>query len=322
MRRSRENSLPVSCSGESWRGKTDLISVICWFSCVLLLLIDKASLQEIEAVVGHNIILPCSNSDDALQNKPTAFWRFRDSRTVYDIIDSRASFDEQDASFRGRVESFPAEWTKGNFSITLSSVEKADGGPYTCFIPAFSKETKVQLIVKERPVAQTVQRRNGDVRTVAALSVRAELRNGDAGRRTENRVLFSAALLGLTLLCWFSCVLLLLIDKASLQEIEAVVGHNIILPCSNGDDALQNKPTAFWRFRDSRTVYDIIDSRASFDEQDASFRGRVESFPAEWTKGNFSITLSSVEKADGGPYTCFIPAFSKETKVQLIVKGL
>ncbi|KAL6461899.1 hypothetical protein MHYP_G00300440 [Metynnis hypsauchen] len=173
---------------------------ICWLSCVFLLLIDKVSLQQIEAVVGDNIILPCSNSDEALQNKPTVFWRFRDSKTVYDIIDSRASFDEQDASFRGRIESFPAEWTKGNFSITLSSVKKADGGLYTCFIPTVSKQMKVQLIVQERPVAQTLQRRNGDVKTVPALSVRAELRNRDAGRRTENRVLFSAALLGLTLL--------------------------------------------------------------------------------------------------------------------------
>ncbi|KAL7831409.1 hypothetical protein SRHO_G00309120 [Serrasalmus rhombeus] len=172
----------------------------CWLSCVVLLLIDKVSLQEIEAVVGHNIILPCSNSDEALQNKWNVFWRFRDSRTVYDIIDSRASLDEQDASFRGRVESFPAEWTKGNFSIALSNVQKADGGLYTCFIPAINKQTKVELVVQERPVTQTPQRRNRDVETVPAPSVREVLRNRDAGRRTENRVLFSAALLGLTLL--------------------------------------------------------------------------------------------------------------------------
>ncbi|XP_036421071.1 T-cell surface glycoprotein CD4-like [Colossoma macropomum] len=172
----------------------------CWLSCVFLLLIDKVSLQEIEAVVGCSVPLPCSNSDKALQDKATVFWRFRDSRTVCDIINSKVSFDEQDTSFRHRVESFPAEWTKGNFSITLSSVQKADGGPYTCFIPAINKQMKVELIVKERPVAPSLQWRNGDVKPAPALSVRGELRNRDAGRKPENLVLFSAALLGLTLL--------------------------------------------------------------------------------------------------------------------------
>ncbi|XP_036421067.1 CD276 antigen homolog [Colossoma macropomum] len=180
------------------------LSQRCWFSCVLLLLIDKVSisvsLQGIEAGVGKPVILPCSNSDEPLQDKVTVFWRFRDSRTVYDIIDSEVLFDEQDTSFRHRVESFPAEWTKGNFSITLSSVQKADGGLYICFIPAINKQTKVQLIVQERPVAQMLQQRDGDVKTAPALSVRGELRNRDAGRKPENLVLFSAALLGLTLL--------------------------------------------------------------------------------------------------------------------------
>uniref|UniRef100_A0A3B4CPP6 Ig-like domain-containing protein n=1 Tax=Pygocentrus nattereri TaxID=42514 RepID=A0A3B4CPP6_PYGNA len=123
-------------------------------------------------------------------------------------------------------------------------------------------------------------------------------------------------------MCKIFVMLLSELVAMSLQEIEAVVGHNIILPCSNSDEALRNKWNVFWRFRDSRTVYDIIDSRASFDEQDASFRSRVESFPAEWTQGNFSIALSNVEKADGGPYTCFIPAINKQTKVELVVQGL
>ncbi|KAL6461897.1 hypothetical protein MHYP_G00300420 [Metynnis hypsauchen] len=134
------------------------------------------------------------------------------------------------------------------------------------------------------------------------------------------------SLLKLDQRCWFSCVFLLLIDKVplsvSLQEIEAGVGDTIILPCSNIDEALQYKLTVFWRFRYNSTVYDIIDNRASFDEQDASYRGRVESFPAEWTKGNFSITLSNVTRADAGTYTCFIPAVSANTELILTVKGV
>ncbi|KAL7833970.1 hypothetical protein AOLI_G00289300, partial [Acnodon oligacanthus] len=154
----------------------------CWLSCVVLLLIDKVplsvSLQEIEAGVGDTVVLPCSNRDEALQVKLTVFWRFRYNSTVYDIIDSRASFDEQDASFRGRVESFPAEWTKGNFSIALSNVTRADAGTFTCFIPAVHANKEFILTVKEDPI----------------------LENSDIKRRPENILLFSVALLGLTFL--------------------------------------------------------------------------------------------------------------------------
>ncbi|KAL7831408.1 hypothetical protein SRHO_G00309110 [Serrasalmus rhombeus] len=164
----------MECIPSSWTG-IKLLPV-----CVLLLLINKVSLLETEAVVGQNITLPCSNTDEALQSRVTVFWRFGDSRTVYDIIDSRASFDEQDASFIGRVESFPAEWMKGNFSISLSNVQKADGGPYTCFIPAINKQTRVQLIVKDFPVLRRVQ-----------TPV-----NQDVKSRPPDLLLFSATLLG------------------------------------------------------------------------------------------------------------------------------
>ncbi|XP_036420119.1 CD276 antigen homolog [Colossoma macropomum] len=117
--------------------------------CVLVSL--SAFLQDVESFVGDVVILPCSNSDKALLRKLRAFWRFRDSSTVYDVIESRASLDDQDALFRGRVDSFPDEWAKGNFSIKLSSVKKTDGGTYTCFLPAINTQASVYLTVKDTP---------------------------------------------------------------------------------------------------------------------------------------------------------------------------
>ncbi|XP_036417941.1 CD276 antigen homolog isoform X1 [Colossoma macropomum] len=156
----------------------------CW-PLVFLLLIQKVSLQDVQAYVGETITLPCLNSDKALQGEITVFWRFKDTITVYDIINSRASFDEQEASFRNRVEGFSAEWTKGNFSIKLSSVTKADGGTYTCFLPSTSAQTKVQLTVKDRPVPPTD----------------SYPRNSDVRRRPDHILLFFAFLLGCSLLC-------------------------------------------------------------------------------------------------------------------------
>uniref|UniRef100_A0AAR2L6B5 Ig-like domain-containing protein n=1 Tax=Pygocentrus nattereri TaxID=42514 RepID=A0AAR2L6B5_PYGNA len=119
----------------------------CCLPLVFLLLMQKVSLLEIEGFVGDTVILPCLISGKALPNKVTVFWRFRDSSTVYNIVDSRASLDEQDAPFTGRVDSFPDEWIKGNFSIKLSAVKKTDGGMYTCFIPEVNIQTTVYLIV-------------------------------------------------------------------------------------------------------------------------------------------------------------------------------
>ncbi|KAL6462014.1 hypothetical protein MHYP_G00301590 [Metynnis hypsauchen] len=122
--------------------------VRCCLPVVFLLLVQKVSLQDVQAVVGDAVILPCSSSDKALQDELTVFWRFKDTISVYDIEDGRAKFDEQAASYKNRVESFPAEWTNGNFSIKLSDVRKTDGGLYTCFLPTINAQMKVQLTVK------------------------------------------------------------------------------------------------------------------------------------------------------------------------------
>ncbi|KAL6461996.1 hypothetical protein MHYP_G00301410 [Metynnis hypsauchen] len=160
----------------------------------------SVSLQDIEAAVGDVVILPCS-PNKALQVKVTVYWRFRDTNTVYDIIDGRAA-DYQDESFRGRVDSFPAEWTKGNFSIKLHDLTKADGGMYTCFVPAVYTRSSVYLSVKDSPLPMGPGGSSQDLRKLGSPGPTTEppvLGNRGDKRRPENVLLFSAALLGLTL---------------------------------------------------------------------------------------------------------------------------
>uniref|UniRef100_A0A8B9JJZ0 Ig-like domain-containing protein n=1 Tax=Astyanax mexicanus TaxID=7994 RepID=A0A8B9JJZ0_ASTMX len=144
-------------------------------------------LKKIEAVVGESIILPCSHREEALQDTVTVFWRYRESKTVYDIISGVEWLREQEAAFRGRVQSFPEEWKKGHFSISLNNVRESDSGQYTCFIPKLNHQKKLQLNVKFKVPAAAGLLGNGK-------KPAEELKNSNIKPSPENLVLFSAVL--------------------------------------------------------------------------------------------------------------------------------
>ncbi|KAF7688328.1 hypothetical protein HF521_014334 [Silurus meridionalis] len=100
---------------------------------------------SVEGFKGDTVILPC-----LIKQKPvTVFWRFKETRTLCDINNGEADFDEQDSVFRNRVGIFPSEIPLGNFSIKLSSVNNTDEGLYTCSAPAEDYKQEVQLKVKD-----------------------------------------------------------------------------------------------------------------------------------------------------------------------------
>ncbi|XP_046696639.1 uncharacterized protein LOC124380006 isoform X3 [Silurus meridionalis] len=86
--------------------------------------------------------------------------------------------------------------------------------------------------------------------------------------------------------CYYLCVcygfFMFLLNKGSSESItvEVVQGDSVILPCSAGG----NEKDIFWRHNNTKTVYDIIESKEDFDDQDAAFRGRVEGFPSKFTE--------------------------------------
>ncbi|KAI4895884.1 hypothetical protein NFI96_021181, partial [Prochilodus magdalenae] len=313
------------------------------------------SLQEIQAFVGDSVILPCSNSNPALQSRPTVFWRYRDSGTVYDIIDGQEQLSEQEESYKKRVQSFPDQWKKGNFSIRFSKLKKADEGQYTCFIPSLGVETKLSLTVKgayDLFVSVLVCTLTGVRRDCT------EIKSRDVGGPKQdqctgiisNGVLTSRRSSTFTSVDFtqniaihphpqthprssspnptnrglMACVLLMLMNKASLdQTVEAVEGSSVTLPCyiaSADVPTCAEELNIFWRYNDKKKVFDIV-SGYFLENRDPAFRNRTDGFGHDtYLKGNFSIELSDVRASDQGEYSCFMYFADITQKVQLQVK--
>ncbi|XP_073721747.1 uncharacterized protein [Misgurnus anguillicaudatus] len=126
--------------------------------CVFALLINKVSLQAVnvvEGVTGGSVVLPCATSE--IEHKLSdiiVHWIHNDRLHVCDIIQGTFSLQDQDLNFKNRVESFPTEYEKGNFSLKLNNLTHADAGEYWCYIIHLEEQVTLitQLIIKESTV--------------------------------------------------------------------------------------------------------------------------------------------------------------------------
>lgn len=110
--------------------------------------------------------------------------------------------------------------------------------------------------------------------------------------------------------------------SASAQEVvQGFIGGSAVLPCHPGNRKL-TVITAHWRYEDRKNVYDILNAQGTTKEQDPEYKDRMETFPAEYSKGNFTLKLENLQKSDEGPYCCFITEFGLEKCINLQVKGL
>lgn len=114
---------------------------------------------QLSGFVGDSVLLPCSYLDRELKPEEiNVFWRYNESKNVYDIIKGNPSTDKQDAVFKGRIKSFLSE--KGNFSLVLSNLMVTDTGQFSCGIPGVKKELKLMLHVKAHPTIMSTTASN------------------------------------------------------------------------------------------------------------------------------------------------------------------
>uniref|UniRef100_A0A8C2JIQ3 Si:dkey-222p3.1 n=1 Tax=Cyprinus carpio TaxID=7962 RepID=A0A8C2JIQ3_CYPCA len=135
--------------------------------CFFILLLNEASVQEVvQGFIGGAAVLPCHPGNRKLV-VITAHWRYDDRKNVYDILNGQGRTTEQDPEYKGRTVTFPAEYSKGNFSLKLGTLQKSDEGSYCCFIPEFDLNECVNLQVKEKPSGIQKPGSNGGVETTA-----------------------------------------------------------------------------------------------------------------------------------------------------------
>ncbi len=108
-------------------------------------------------------------------------------------------------------------------------------------------------------------------------------------------------------------------------KVEAVIGGSVVLPCSSAkhDLKLQNI-NVLWRDRDSETIYDLIEGKDSLETQDPRYKNRAQTFPEEYERGNFSLKITNLTRADAGEFNCFIThsSYSDKETVWLFINGL
>ncbi|XP_050951146.1 ICOS ligand isoform X8 [Labeo rohita] len=124
----------------------------------VFLLINGVSLQDtVVGFIGGSAVLLCSSKEPQLTIQDVEVqWR-HNNWNVYAIIKDKVAMEEQDAEYRNRTESFPAEYVRGNFSLKLNNLQYSDEGEYKCYISEDSiiqNIITVELLIKERETRQ------------------------------------------------------------------------------------------------------------------------------------------------------------------------
>ncbi|XP_063045246.1 butyrophilin-like protein 2 [Engraulis encrasicolus] len=119
------------------------------------------------AQLGGSVLLPCAAESPLPLEELEVEWRRADSGALLHLFQEGEERPEsQDQAYRGRVDFFPVDMDKGNFSILLKNVSEGDIGVYSCkvYTEHEAKEVRVDLVRVEYPVVT-----GSDVEVFASL---------------------------------------------------------------------------------------------------------------------------------------------------------
>ncbi|XP_005754829.1 coxsackievirus and adenovirus receptor-like [Pundamilia nyererei] len=113
---------------------------ICIFFCSILLLAGVfvsvcAEDKSITVQSGQNVILPCQGPNDTGSIRVVK-WTKPDlqKKIVHLYVDRRFDLEDQNPSFKNRVDLQDREMKNGDVSLILKNVTINDGGKYECSV--------------------------------------------------------------------------------------------------------------------------------------------------------------------------------------------
>ncbi|XP_031647526.1 butyrophilin subfamily 1 member A1-like isoform X1 [Oncorhynchus kisutch] len=137
-----------------------IYSVCMLCSLIISSTASDTGVQPIVALVGDDVILPCTLRDTVSAVYQSVEWQRPDlkPKEVHLYRDEKDDLVLQNPVFRGRTSLFKEELENGNTSLKLTRVKLSDVGNYTCYIPLLNhQKTIIQLLVGESTHLLTTQ---------------------------------------------------------------------------------------------------------------------------------------------------------------------
>lgn len=107
--------------------------------------------SRIQALEGDTVTLPCYLVPARSVVDRTFDWKRVDlNKVVYAYRHKQENPNDQMAHYRGRTTVNLDDLSRGNMTLQISSVQLADTGPYSCFVPKLETSCVTDLTVGEQ----------------------------------------------------------------------------------------------------------------------------------------------------------------------------
>ncbi|XP_035850212.1 uncharacterized protein LOC116064517 [Sander lucioperca] len=263
----------------------------------LLLFLSEAASDQIEVPVnpGDDVTLSCQAAGSSIS---VVKWSRPDLEPdiVFFYIDGRLDPDNQNPSFKDRVELVDRDLKDGDVSLKLKNVNRHDTGTYTCGVKTGDTDPirTITTIRTIRTVRLQVPERG------------SEDRNSSPGGRDGGLV--AGVLVVLVLVAAAVGGVLMYRRRQKKRPGPPAASPDLTVTVDPGDDVILPCQAAVvkWTRPDLEPdiVFFYIDGRLETDVQHPSFKDRVELVDRELKDGDASLKLKNVSRHDTGTYTC------------------
>uniref|UniRef100_A0A8C1M0C2 Ig-like domain-containing protein n=1 Tax=Cyprinus carpio TaxID=7962 RepID=A0A8C1M0C2_CYPCA len=238
--------------------------------------------QHISASVGEDVTLSCSvDSHIPPGDLEEVSWKKTDEDIQVLLYQDNEAHSSNER-YIDRVELFPAEIPKGNFSLRLKSIRTEDKGVYMCEVFGGGLSANATVVLEQ--LGFSVVHIMMLILCISA-SGSALLLFCLIYCRSPTKGLFSQQTYG----HYFN------------------LGSSVVMPCHVDECLLKKKLKVEWRRKDTKTLVHLYeDGETRSEKQHKDYQDRADFFTDDVQHGNFSLRLDNLRAADAGEYICTV----------------